>query len=103
MHGVFITFTTATGADELRRSFERYAKELTAVVGLVSKTWIGDGSLVGGFYVFETATAADDYLTGELFGALRRDRGFSALELRRFDVLDDLSVITNGIPSGDRR
>ena len=69
--------------------------QLTAVVGLFSKTLIADGSLVGGFHVFDTATAAHDYVGGDLFATVRCNPAFSAFEFRRFDILDDLSAITN--------
>ena len=58
MHAVFITFVATSPADELGPLFEQYARQLTAAAGLFSKSWIADGSLVGGCYVFDTATEA---------------------------------------------
>ena len=97
MHAVFMTFTTSVPLEELGTSFTTYADELVHTPGLRSKTWIADGSTLGGFHVFDAATDADTFLAGDLFGSIRHNPWFSAFELRRFDVLEDLTALTSGV------
>ena len=51
MHAVLITFTTSAGLDDLKGPFTEYAKALKDRDGLVAKTWIHDGTTLGGFHI----------------------------------------------------
>ncbi len=62
--------------------------------GLVAKTWLRDGATLGGFHVFASRQAADDYLGGALVAGLTGNRAFSDFQIRHYDVLEDLSRIT---------
>jgi hypothetical protein len=97
MHAVLITFTSAANPADLAEPFEQYARALCDVPGLVAKTWLADESVLGGFHLFESAAAADAYLTGPLFATVRGHRAFSHFSVVRFDVLESLSAITAGL------
>ncbi|MEZ5175257.1 MAG: YdhR family protein [Acidimicrobiia bacterium] len=98
MHAVLITFRTDATLEDLVDPFTDYAHAMQGVAGLVSKTWITDGDLVGGFHIFESTAAADDYLDSEMVASLTGNDTFHGFEVRRFDILDELSSIT-GSPS----
>ena len=68
MRAVLITFSSAATPAEVAGPFEQYAQLLLDVPGLIGKTWLTADSVLGGFHLFESAAAADDYLTGPLFG-----------------------------------
>ena len=99
MHALLITFHSEAGMDDLADPFTDYAKALTKVDGLVSKTWIGDDGVLGGFHIFTSRRAADTYLESEMVAGLTSNPGFHGFEVRHYEVLDELSRIT-GSPSG---
>lgn len=99
MHAVLITFRSEAAREDLAGPFTDYANALTEVVGLVSKTWIADGEVLGGFHIFTSRQAADTYLGSEMVAGLTSNPAFSGFEINHFDVLDELSAIT-GSPSG---
>ena len=98
MHAVLITFTSSAALGDLREPFEQYAEALTGVDGLVMKTWIADGSTLGGFHVFRDAESADRYLSGALCATVIGNPAFTEFAVTHFDVIDELSAMT-GSPS----
>lgn len=94
MHGVLIPFVTAGAADQLSEPFSAFADGLQSVDGFVSKAWLHDGSIVGGFYVVRDEQSADAYLDSPMVADLQADESFSDFAVRRFAVLDDLSART---------
>ena len=99
MHAVLITFRSEASREDLTGPFTDYANALTGVDGLVSKTWIADGEVVGGFHIFESRQAADVYLGSEMVAGLTSNPAFSGFEISHYEVLEELSRIT-GSPSG---
>jgi hypothetical protein len=97
MHALMITFTSAVATDQLTMPFQEYAQALTAVPGLVAKTWIADETTLGGFHLFDASAAADDYLEGALLASVRANPAFSEFTVTRFHVLEGLSAVTNGL------
>lgn len=94
MNAVLITFRSAAAREDLVEPFTDYANALTKVDGLVSKTWIADGDILGGFHVFTSRESADTYLASEMVAGLTSNPAFSGFEIRHFEVLDELSRIT---------
>ncbi len=94
MHGILVTFSSAAPLDQLAEPFRAFADGLQDVDGFVSKAWLNDGSVVGGFYVFRDASSADAYLEGPMVADLRTNESFSDFAVRRFTVLDHLSERT---------
>ena len=99
MHAVLITFRSEVSREDLIGPFTDYANALTGVDGLVSKTWIADGEVIGGFHIFESRQAADVYLGSEMVAGLTSNPAFSGFEISHYEVLEELSRIT-GSPSG---
>jgi len=99
MHAVLITFRSEASREDLVGPFTDYANAMTGVDGLVSKTWIADGDVVGGFHIFTSSQAADAYLGSEMVAGLTSNPAFSGFEISHYEVLDELSRIT-GSPTG---
>ena len=94
MHGVLITFESTAGMEDLKGPFTDYANALYGMAGLVCKTWIRDGSTLGGFHIFTSRTAADSYLGSDLAAGLIANEAFTEFQIRHFDVLGEFSSIT---------
>ena len=99
MHAVLITFRSEVSKEDLTEPFTEYANAVAGVDGLVSKTWIADGEVLGGFHIFTSRQAADVYLGSEMVAGLTSNLVFSGFEISHYEVLDELSRIT-GSPSG---
>ena len=99
MHALFITFRSALSPNELAEDFTRYAEALHdgAARGLVAKTWLSDGPIVGGFCLFEDRDVADGYLDGMFAGAVTSNPAFSDVRVERYDVDETLSAMTHGL------
>ena len=67
---------------------------LHGVSGLVAKTWIRDGSTLGGFHIFASREAADSYLKSDMVAGLTSNEAFSEFLIRHFDVLEEFSALT---------
>ena len=94
MHAVLITFRSEAPLEDLAAPFTDYANAMRDVEGLVSKTWITDGDVLGGCHIFTSREAADTYLASEMVAGLTSNPAFSGFEIRHFQVLDELSRIT---------
>lgn len=95
MHALLITFTSAASLDDLAGPFTEYAHAMHDVAGLVAKTWIVDGTTVGGFHVFTDEASIDGYLGGALWGSVATNPAFSDFAFRRFAVVDALTALTS--------
>ncbi len=95
MHALLITFTSAASLGDLAGPFTDHAHAMHDVAGLVSKTWIVDGTTVGGFNVFTDEASADGYLAGPLWASVATNPAFSDFDIRRFGVIDGLTAITS--------
>jgi len=93
-HAVLITFTSSASLDNLKAPFTDYANALKGVEGLMSKTWIREGSTLGGFHIFATRQNAENYLNSEMVAGLTSNPAFSDFQRWHFDVLEELSAIT---------
>lgn len=94
MYGLLITFHTAVPLDQLEQPFGEYAEALRSVPGLVSKAWLRDDELLGGFHLFDDRSSADAYLASDLAAGLRATDAFDDFDIRGFDVIDGLSAVT---------
>lgn len=94
MYGLLITFQSSVALADLEEPFNKYAGALCEVPGLVSKAWLQDDDVLGGFHVFESKAAADSYIESDMAVGLRATEGFDDFEVRGFDILDELSRTT---------
>jgi hypothetical protein len=101
MHAIFITFQSAASEEELAEPFLQYAQALRdgAVPGFCSKTWLGNDEQVGGFHTFESKEAGDRYLNEMFKPNVASNPAFSNIRIERFEVDEQMSAITNGLPA----
>lgn len=94
MYGLLVTFHTSIPVADLEASFTDYGHALQSVHGLLTKAWLGDGTTLGGFYLFATRDDADAYLGSDLVRGLVATDGFDDFETRGFDVFDEFCALT---------
>jgi hypothetical protein len=94
MHAVLVSFDSSASFDDLVEPFTNYAWAMANVPGLLSKTWLTNGSTVGGFHIFVDQESADQYFESEMYAGVLANPAFSNFEVRQFDVLEELSAIT---------
>jgi hypothetical protein len=101
MHAVFITFRSTANEEDLAEPFLQYANALRdgAIPGFCSKTWLGNEDLVGGFHLFESRDAADRYLENMFAPNVASNPAFTDIRIERFEVDEEMSAITNGLPA----
>ena len=97
MHSVLVTFKNEAPLDQLAGELSKAAEEIREAPGLVSKAWLKDGDMLGGFYVFTNRDAAESYMEHAKAG-LKEVPVFSNIEIRHFEMLDELSIL-NGTPA----
>ena len=98
-----VRFKSATPLKDLEGSWLDLAPEFNAVPGLLSKTWIQDGELLGGIYTFREQAGVDAYLTGPIVASITSNPAFSDFRLEQYDILEKLSAITRGISAAVAR
>jgi hypothetical protein len=87
MHAVFMTFEFSGGSGELTNMFGGFADALSEARGLVTHTWMRDGSTIGGFHVFHTVQAAEQFLKSGRVRALAAHPRVSDFYVRLFSTL----------------
>jgi hypothetical protein len=102
MHALLITFRSATPPDALAAPLAAHAALLRGMPGLITRTWLHDGAILGGFYVFAGRRAAEGYLASELVASLIANPAFSEFRIRHFGVLEDLRPATGTVPPASR-
>jgi hypothetical protein len=104
MHAIVVTFDTADGLQKLRRPsgsplrVDEYVADLRARPGFLAKTWLRNGDTYGGFYLFADRAAAERYLAEEVEPLGRANPAVTNLLVRHFDVIEELSELTLGLP-----
>ena len=94
MHAVLITCHSSTGPAALAALLARHAGAVQGVPGLVMVTWLRDGETLGGFHLFATREAAEEYLASDLVASLAAHPAFAARAVHHFAVLEELSRAT---------
>jgi hypothetical protein len=97
MHALLVTFESSADPADLQQPFTEYADALTQREGLVMKTWICQGEVLGGFHLFVDRDAADRYLVEMLEPLVADTPAFTNFQAHHFDVLEDWSA-KNGTP-----
>lgn len=94
MHAVLITFTSSVGTDVLMAPFAEYAEALNRVEGFVFKTWLREGTTIGGFHLFTDRETAEAFLNGALAASVVANPAFSDFRVEQFGTLEQLSRVT---------
>lgn len=82
---------------EARYTPER-AQQFLAVPGLQWKIWL-DGEeerRAGGIYLFADRAAAEAYVAGPIVARMKANPDVTDLQIRVFDVRENMTAITNG-------
>ena len=95
-----VRFKSTLPFNALEAPWREVAVDIANVPGLLSKTWIQDGDHFGGIYTFRDQSSLDGYAAGPIVAAIMSNPAFSDFRLEQFDVLQELSVTTRGIPAG---
>ena len=100
MNVLIVNFTLeGISEEQFEAMCDDVAPAFAAVPGLASKVWLADreAGVYGGVYVFESAEAADEYLSSELFAGVGSTPGFTGITVRRFGVLAGPTSTTRGL------
>lgn len=97
MHAVFLTFEY-TG-DRLSEVLRTYTGTVTRDQGVANCTWMNDGPIVGGFYVFEHVEAAERFLDSPRMRALAMHPDVSDFYIQHFSTLASISSALPATPS----
>lgn len=89
MHAVFLTFEYA--GNQLNDVLKTYTGTVTRDEGVATYTWMNDGPIVGGFYVFEHVDAAERFLGGSRMRALAMHPDVSDFYIQHFSTLASIS------------
>jgi len=86
---------------DLMAAIPGLAPAFADIPGCYEKTWLHDGAkgLAGGVYKFRDRAALDAYLASDLWKGVESNFGFHDFDLRVFDVLEDATEITRGMPT----
>lgn len=87
MHAVFMTFDFSGDSRKLMQAVSGFADTLNEARGLVTHTWMRDGSTIGGFHVFRTSQAAENFLKSGRVRALAANPDVSDFYVRLFSTL----------------
>ena|SRR3989304_5189949 len=93
-----VRFKSSLALKDLRAPWLEVAPEIAAVPGLLSKIWINDGELFGGLYTFRDQASLDAYAAGPIVASIVGNPAFSDFRLEQYDVLEEHSAITRGLP-----
>ena len=94
MHAILIMCHSAVAPGASDEALARHAEVLQGVPGLVMKTWLRDGEMRGGFYLFATHEAAEEYLASGLSVGFAAHPALAASAVRHFAVLEEPSRAT---------
>jgi len=94
MHAVLITYRSSAPPAVLANLLARHAEAVQGVPGLVMATWLRGGAMLGGFHLFATREAAEEYLASDLATALATLPACAASAVRHFAVMGEPSRVT---------
>jgi hypothetical protein len=101
MQAQLITYhlTDISQVDYLKQMVEPDAPVLATVPGLISKIWLADEAknTFGGFYLWATKTAMDDFMHSDLVKAVVSRPFVKNVSSVDFEVNQTASLITRGI------
>ena len=97
MHVQVVTYQLSDVSDpDFINANREFAEIMATVPGLLAKAWLKDaeGSTYGGIYLWRDRQACESFLVGELWGAAIKDESLSDLASHDFEVMDELTMIT---------
>ena len=101
MHALLLTFTLAdmTADEWISAEGPRLAPAFANLPGLLSKVWLADPdtNTFGGIYFWDERGDADRFLSSDLAEAARQHPNLKNLSARRFEVLSELTRLTQPV------
>jgi len=89
-------FQNVTAEEWARRYTDATGQKFLSVDGLVWKIWLdGEGSHVGGIYLFASRAQAEAYLAGPIVAAMKANPNVADLRFTLSDVRERMSAITH--------
>jgi hypothetical protein len=91
-----INITPNVPLSQLMEPFNQVAPVFAAVPGLVWKIWSAneETGIAAGIYYFKDQTSLDTHLGSDLHKGLFANPAFEKIEVKTFDVLEELSKVT---------
>ena len=88
-------------AEYLKQMVEPDAPILAEVKGLISKVWLSDveKNTFGGFYLWETKTAMEDFMNSDLVKAVVSRPFVKNVSSVDYEVNQNASMVTRGLKS----
>jgi len=88
-------------AEYLKQMVEPDAPILAEVKGLISKVWLSDveKNTFGGFYLWETKTAMEDFMNSDLVKAVVSRPYVKNVSSVDYEVNQNASMVTRGLKS----
>lgn len=88
-------FQNVTAEEWARRYTDATGEKFLAVQGLQWKIWLdGEGSNVGGIYLFDSRANAEAYLAGPIVAGMKANPNVAELRFTLSDVRERMSAIT---------
>jgi quinol monooxygenase YgiN len=101
MIALMVTFNLDGFSDEeFREAGEtQWVEPVAAMRGLISKSWLADepNNVYGGFYLWESREALEEYQSTEFFQAFSSDPRIVNIQAHTFEVMEKPSRRTNGV------
>jgi hypothetical protein len=94
VHAILIICHSAVAPAASDEALACRAEALQGVPGLVMKTWLRDGDIPRGFYLFAIHEAAAEFLVSDLAASLATQAVATGRTVRHFAVLEELSRAT---------
>lgn len=98
MHAIFLTFDYAGDPRSLASFIKRYTGSIAAEYGVLSSTWLNDGSTAGAFYMFLDSESADCFLRSSSMRALSAHPEVSDFYVRHFSILKSMDSMLQAAP-----
>lgn len=98
MHAIFLTFDYAGDPRSLASFVKSYTSSTAMEYGVLSSTWLNDGSTAGAFYMFQNSEAADRFLRSVNMRALTAHPEVSDFYVRHFSPLTSLDAVLQAAP-----
>ena len=103
MHAQLITYQLQdiSQPEYLKQMVEPDAPILAEVKGLISKVWLSDveKNTFGGFYLWETKTAMEDFMNSDLVKAVVSRPYVKNVSSVDYEVNQNASMVTRGLKS----
>jgi hypothetical protein len=93
-----LNFKFNVSRSEYEQAVSPLASEFAAVAGLRWKVWLMNEakSEAGGIYLFDDESSLQSYLKGPLAAQVKSHPALSDMNVKQFDVMDDVTAITRG-------